>query len=276
MMGARFEISEFNINFDFKDRGHIELLKKQIQTSAKLGVECYEEDGVYKIIDGGHAYVALQELGLDPMEYARISILKFDGDADKLAYSRHKNINRLQQTPVTYTKSIFAELKLRLGVTTDEEVKKILRRLYNLKYYAEKLQLKENEHDATYKNVLIGVFQNETKSCEAFTTDNLDYLDFPLWLAEMVDRGELFVAQATILNKKSLVEKLSEEMRRKIADLVKGKSVRDTEKGVDELLRFEPPIYNVWNFAGCSPLFGIEYPGRIPGQIVQLNGMVVE
>ena len=74
---------------------------------------------------------------------------------------------------------------------TDDEIKKILRRLYNLKYSADKLQLKENEKGVTYKNVLIGVFKTENKSWEAFVSDNLPYLDFPLWLAEMVDGGEL-------------------------------------------------------------------------------------
>jgi len=32
---------------------------------------------------------------------------------------------------------------------------------------------------------------------------------------------------------------------------------------------FEPNIYDVWNFSSCDNRFGIEYPGRIPGQIIQ-------
>jgi len=32
---AHFEISEFNINFGFKDRQHIELLKKQIEAGCE-------------------------------------------------------------------------------------------------------------------------------------------------------------------------------------------------------------------------------------------------
>jgi len=30
---------------------------------------------------------------------------------------------------------------------------------------------------------------------------------------------------------------------------------------------FEPKVYNIWNFAGRNPNFGIEYPGNIPGEI---------
>jgi DNA modification methylase len=28
-------------------------------------------------------------------------------------------------------------------------------------------------------------------------------------------------------------------------------------------------IYNVWNFPKCDPRYGLDYPGRIPGQIVE-------
>lgn len=86
----------------------------------------------------------------------------------------------------------------------------------------------------------------------------------------MVDRGELSAAQAAILNGKEVVEKLDEETRKRIATLLKGKSVKETKKGIDELVKFEPQVFNVWNFPDCNPLFGIENAlGRIPGQIVQ-------
>jgi len=97
------------------------LLKKQLELGFELPIEVYEENGIYKIIDGGHAYEAYKELGREPKN---IRALSFRDNAEKVAYSRHKNINRLQQTPVTYTRSVFQELKLRLGVKTEEEVKK--------------------------------------------------------------------------------------------------------------------------------------------------------
>jgi len=61
-------------------------------------------------------------------------------------------------------------------------------------------------------------------SWESFTQHNLAYLDFPVWLAEMVDRGELSAAQASILNKREVAEKLDEDVRKRVAVLLKGKS----------------------------------------------------
>jgi len=37
----------------------------------------------------------------------------------------------------------------------------------------------------------------------------------------------------------------------------------------DENDIFHPKVYDVWNFSECDDRFGIEYPGRIPGQIIQ-------
>ena len=33
--------------------------------------------------------------------------------------------------------------------------------------------------------------------------------------------------------------------------------------------KFEPKLTNLWDFSRCDPCFGFEYPGRMPGQIVQ-------
>jgi len=262
--GKKFELSEFNINFGFKDRAHIELLKKQIEAGYELPIDVYEENGVYKIIDGGHSWVAYQELGREPK---LVRVLTFKNDAEKIAYSRHKNINRLQQTPVTYTKSIFQELKIRLGVNSDEEVKRILRRLYNLKYYPNRY--KATEEDERNNNVIITIFKSEPITWESFVQNKLEYLDFPLWLAEMVDRGEITASHASILNDKKVAEKFSEDQLKRLAQLAKGKSVEALKRAVNELLEFEPEVFNVWSFRACNPLFGLEdYPGRMPGQVV--------
>jgi hypothetical protein len=240
-------------------------LKKQIEAGYDLPIEVYQENGVYKVIDGGHAWTAYKELNREPK---MVKVLTFKDDAEKIAYSRHKNINRLQQTPITYTKSVFQELKMRLGVKTDEEVRKILRRCYNLNYHKEKLKA-PSEQDVTYNNIIVSTFQSEPITWGSFTQNNLTYLDFPLWLAEMVDKGELTAEQASLLNKKEIVEKLDEETRKRLAIILRGKSVEATKKGIGELVNFQPQLYNVWNFPNCNPLFGIEYKGRIPGQIVQ-------
>jgi len=265
MADLKFEISKFNINFGFKDRQHIDLLKRQIENGYKLPIEVYEENGVYKVIDGGHAWVAYEELGREPKN---VRVLTFRDNAEKIAYSRHKNINRLQQTPVTYTRSIFEELKLRLEVKTDEKVIQILRRYKNIKEQPERYEISAN--DKGNVTLIEDVFQNEPVTAISFTRNNIPYLDFPLWLAEMVDRGELSPAQASILNKKEVVEKIDEETRKRVALLLKGKSVRETEKAIQELINFEPEVFDVWNIAGCNPLFGMEEAeGRIPGQIIQ-------
>jgi hypothetical protein len=228
----KFELSEFNINFGFKDKDHIELLKKQIEAGYELPIDVYEESGIYKIIDGGHAWMAYQELGREPKN---VRVLTFKDDAEKIAYSRHKNINRLQQTPVTYTKSIFQELKLRLGVETDQQVISILRRLYNLKNPNK--QLKENDEDKTYHNVVVGVFKGEPITWESFAQHNLDYLDFPLWLAELVDSQKLKVAHANALMKLNP----DETLMKRIADFVieTEKNAKETNQIVEDVLRLK-------------------------------------
>jgi len=261
---VKFELSPFNINFNFKDREHIELLKKQIEAGYELPIEVYEEDGVYKIIDGGHSWVAYQELGREPKN---VKVLTFRDDAEKIAYSRRKNINRLQQSPVAYTKSIFEELKLKLGAKTDQEVKRILRRLYNLKYHPDKY--KPNEGDESNNNIIVTIFKGEPITWESFVMNNLDYLNFPLWLAEMVDRGEISASHAAVLNEKKVVEKFSDDQLKRLVKLAQAVSVDALRKGINELLEFEPEVFNVWNFRTCNPIFGKEgYPGRMPGQIV--------
>lgn len=105
-----------------------------------------------------------------------------------------------QNQKVLYTRSLFQELKLRLDVASEDRVKGILRRLYNVKYHLDKY--KENEEDVSNKNILVSVFASEIKSWFAFTSDNLEYLDFPVWLAEKVDRGDLKAEQGYNLNQK--------------------------------------------------------------------------
>jgi hypothetical protein len=66
-------------------------------------------------------------------------------------------------------------LKIRLGVKTDEEVKRILRRLYSLKYHSGKY--KPNQEDESNNNVIVNVFRGEPITWESFVSNNLNYLD---------------------------------------------------------------------------------------------------
>jgi len=244
----KFELSEFNINFGFKDKDHIELLKKQIEAGYELPIDVYEENGVYKVIDGGHAWMAYQELGREPKN---VRALTFKDDAEKIAYSRHKNINRLQQTPVTYTKSIFQELKLRLGVETDQQVISILRRIYNLKYHSDKY--KPNGEDESNNNVIVNVFKSEPITWESFVSNNLDFLDFPLWLAELVDSQKLKVAHANAIMKLSP----DETLMKRIADFV-----IETEKNAKETNQIVEYVLRLKNKTGGPKRSLISYPYR--------------
>jgi len=91
-MKAKVKLSPFNINYAFKDREHIELLKKQIEAGFEPPIDVYEEDEIKYVIDGGHTWEAYKELG---KELKNIHMLEFSSDADKIAYSRHKNINTI-------------------------------------------------------------------------------------------------------------------------------------------------------------------------------------
>lgn len=44
----------------------------------------------------------------------------------------------------------------------------------------------------------------------------------------------------------------------------KERRIANTEK-----LPFEPQVFNIWNFQDRNPAFGTEYPGNIPGDIIQ-------
>jgi ParB-like chromosome segregation protein Spo0J len=103
-----FHESPFNINYHYKDTAHIEVLKKQILAGDEIPIHVYTEEDVFKIIDGGHTYAAYKDLGIEPKN---IIIKVFDNDADKLAFSRHRNLNRLKQSRVLSTSSWWSSVK---------------------------------------------------------------------------------------------------------------------------------------------------------------------
>lgn len=258
----RIELSEYNINYDFKDKSHVELLKEQIKQGFELPIEAYSENGVCKVIDGGHAMQAYQELGKEP---PNVKVLSFKSDADKIAYSRHKNINRLQQTPVTYTKSLFQELQLRLGAS-EKETERKLRRWYREKTEPDKYKAREDTRNIDVP--IQQVFVNEPITAESFVAHNLSYLDFPVEIAEMVDSGRLSAAQAVLLNGKELAK--HPDLQLHLAKFVAGKTVEDTKEAIKALLKYEPVGYNVWIINKPSPVFGNpDYEGKCAGEIVQ-------
>lgn len=254
------ELSPFNINVDFKDEDHIELLKKQILSGQELEI-VIDETG--KVIDGGHSLAAYQQLEREPKN---ISKLKFNSDADKIAFSRRRNSNRLQQEPTRYTRSIFKELQFRFTVDSEDETKRILRRLSNLQKPS--TQTKENTMDRTYHNIMVGVFKQEKIKWQSFVANNIPYLDFPVWLADMVDSGQLSGSQGLIINNSVLIENTN--LQRRVAKLAVGKSVEWTRQFVKEALDFKPKIETTWFFQQKSRVFGDpQYPGHCNGELVR-------
>lgn len=70
------------------------------------------------------------------------------------------------------------------------------------------------------------------------------------------------------------IARLPEEKQEEVLDQVINNkmSFQATALLVQQTLgiAFKPQIYNVWNFAGCDEKYGVQdYPGRIPGQIVE-------
>ena len=96
-----------------------------------------------------------------------------------------ENINRLQQTPVTLSRSIVEELKLRFGFKNDGELRSALHRAYNVEKGKIKGVTKENEN---LLKRFSKIFELEPIKFESFALENVYYLDFPCgllrWLTE--------------------------------------------------------------------------------------------
>lgn len=265
-MKITFELSPFNINIDFKDPNHIDLLKKQITAGHQLEIVCYEEIGKLMVIDGGHTLEAYNQLNIDPQQ-AKITIMKFESDADKIAFSRHRNINRLQQTPVTLTNSICDELKIRFGFKDVEELRKALHRAYRVKHNEAKNITEDDRNSVKRFTEFFQVEPIEIKF-DSFAKSHIYYLDFPIWLAEMVDKGELKPTQAQEINREKLRD--NEALQRRIAEICIEKELRWTIDFIKEVLNFEPQKTAFWHFLKSSDIFGdCNYPGRCNGELVR-------
>ena len=108
--------------------------------------------------------------------------MSFDSEASKLAFSRHRNTARLEQEPVRYAKSVVSELKFRLNVKDESEVKNLLTTYYNLKYDPEKFSKESKER---YNNVVVLIdqfFLKESVKPKSFISDYLPLIDFSSWL----------------------------------------------------------------------------------------------
>jgi len=273
---SKWEISEYNINYDYKDPEHVELLERALQNNERLEIIYYVENGINKIVDGGHTLVAIQKLGLDPKDCCDLIEKTFTSPEDIIAYSRRRNMNRLQQEPIRYTRSLFEELKIRLNITNETELKRTLRTCYNFMVDPERHTgaYKTKEELVNQNNIILilnNIFSSEPIKVTSFIQNHIPYLDFPEWLADMVDYHKLTASQARELNRKEIRERLGEDLQRKIAEqLLIGVSVDRTRKILRDILKLEIrlPITSVVRYVDRGFFGNNEFRGNASGWLL--------
>lgn len=228
------KISKYNINYGNLDQSHIDLLKKQIQEGNDIPVRYYVEENEKYIIDGGHAFTAYSQLGKEPPYLIEV---KFTTPEDMVALSRHCNVNRIQQTPVSYAESIVKEVELRLNIQ-DKEVKSVF-----IKYE----KVKERGDNSvgvdvyTKERIIEDIFSNEPITPITFRITYLPLLNLPEPIKKKVDKGELGISHAGELAKIK-----NKEKQKKVAKIVEEDdlSYRDTKEIVGRIeKRKESPEY---------------------------------
>jgi hypothetical protein len=178
------EISKFNINFGNIDKAHVATIKTQLGSGVDIPIRFYMHDGHKWVIDGGHTLTAYQELGKEPPIQMEVP---FTTPEDLIALSRHCNVNRLIQKPITYTESITAEVKLRLELTDDELMSAFA-----------KYTIAQQRGDASVavsvprnEQILTAIFKNERITVSTFRSEYLPLLKLPNEFKEAIDAGKL-------------------------------------------------------------------------------------
>ncbi|MBE9594187.1 MAG: hypothetical protein IMF19_12015 [Proteobacteria bacterium] len=178
------KISEFNINFGNIDNAHVAIIKAQLESGVDIPIRFYMKDGHKWVIDGGHTLTAYQELGKEPPIQMEV---QFTTPEDLIALSRHCNVNRLIQKPITYTESITAEVKLRLELTNDELMPTFA-----------KYTTVQQRGDASVavsaprsEQVLTDIFKNERITVSTFRSEYLPLLKLPNEFKDAIDTGKL-------------------------------------------------------------------------------------
>jgi hypothetical protein len=182
--GEKMKISKFNINFGNIDKGHVATIKTQLESGVDIPIRYYMKDGHKWVIDGGHTLTAYQELGKEPPIQMEVP---FTSPEDLIALSRHCNVNRLIQKPITYTESITAEVKLRLELTNDELMPAFA-----------KYTIAQQRGDASVavsaprsEQVLTDIFKNELITVSTFRSEYLPLLKLPTEFKDAIDTGKL-------------------------------------------------------------------------------------
>lgn len=178
------KISKFNINFGNIDKAHVATIKTQLESGVDIPIRYYMKDGQKWVIDGGHTLTAYQQLDKEPPLQMEVP---FTTPEDLIALSRHCNVNRLVQKPITYTESITDEIKLRLDLT-DEEI---------MPAFA-KYTMAQQRGDPSVvvtpprsEQVLTDIFKNEQITVSTFRSEYLPLLKLPNEFKEAVDTGKI-------------------------------------------------------------------------------------
>jgi hypothetical protein len=178
------QISKYNINFGNIDKAHVATIKTQLESGVDIPIRFYMKDGAKWVIDGGHTLTAYQELGKEPPIQMEVP---FTTPEDLIALSRHCNVNRVVQKPITYTESIAKEVKLRLELADDELVS----------VFAKYTMAQQRGDPSTVADVprneqiLTEIFKNEKITVSTFRSEYLPLLKLPEEFKDAIDTGKL-------------------------------------------------------------------------------------
>jgi hypothetical protein len=104
-----------------------------------------------------------------------------------IALSRHSNVNRIIQKPITYTESIAEEVKLRLDIE-DNELMSVFAKYAMIKERGDASAVVNVPHS---EQVITNIFRNERITGGTFRREYLPLLELPNELKAAIDTGKL-------------------------------------------------------------------------------------
>lgn len=223
------EISKYNINYGNLDKTHVATLKSQIEGGMDIPIRYYKKDNQKWVIDGGHTLKAYQELGREPPV---VLIVPFTSPEDMIALSRHCNVNRIVQKPITYTESIAEEVKLRLDIK-DNEIMQIFNKFSQAKQRGEASVDKDIPNS---EKVLNDIFKEELITVGTFQFEYLPLLKLPEEFRTAIDDGEMTksigseLAHISEPEKQKELGRIAQEEKLSVSEL---KHIKDTVKATD-------------------------------------------
>jgi hypothetical protein len=223
------KVSKYNINHGKLDQNHVELLKAQIAKGNDIPIRWYSQDTDQYIIDGGHAYEAYRQLDKEPPVLMEVP---FTNGEDMIAFSRHCNVNRINQSPVSYAESIVKEVKMRLGVG-DDKVKWVFNKYRHIKDRGDK-------DGGNISPIMESIFSSEPIKIDTFREIYLPLLDLPEPIREDIEQHKLDKSHAAEIAKIK-----DKEKQQKAAEIVRDDSLswEEAKNLVKDVKKGESPEY---------------------------------